>query len=78
MPLDVHKVRQLCNDGTRTVADVKRQSGQILQSFKSLGGGFTSDRLYSRAYTSLDQASRELDRALESMSRALKEIERSA
>lgn len=78
MPLDVHKVRQLCRDAQRESDNAKRDVERILSNFRSLGSGFTGDRLYSSEYSKLDQATKDAVRAMDKIRDAVRDIERKA
>lgn len=78
MALDIHKVRQLSSQAQRDVDDAKRKVESVINSFRNLGSGFTADRLYSREYVQLDQATKDAVRAIEKIKDAVREIDRKA
>lgn len=78
MALDVHKVRQVCTAADRSSDSAKRDVDRILADFRSLGSGFTGDRLYSREYAQLDAAVRDAVRAISKVQQAVRDINRKA
>lgn len=78
MPLDIHRVRQLCSDSDRQASDAKRVVQKTLESFRSLGSGFTADRLYSREYSKLVDATKEAEPALDKVQSAVRDIKNKA
>ena len=78
MALDIHKVRQQCTQAQRDADDAKRKVEGLMSGFRSLGSGFTGDRLYSREYSQLDQATKDALRAVEKIRDAVRDIERKA
>lgn len=78
MPLDVHKVRQLCTEADRNTANSRRDVERIMAGFRNLGSSFTGDRLYSREYQQLDSAIRDAVRALAKVEQAIRDISRKA
>ncbi|MDR6912975.1 uncharacterized protein YukE [Rhodococcus fascians] len=76
MALDIHKVRQLCKDASRSLDSAKRDTERVISDFRNLGSGFTGDRAYSREYSNLDSAVKEAVRALAKVRSAVDDIHR--
>lgn len=78
MPLDIHRVRTISSEQNRAVGTAKRNATKALEAYKTLGGDFTSDALFSREYSNLNSAIKDAERALDKVTAAIKAVDNKA